>query len=258
VHGDTDQLPFGVGTFASRSISAGGSAVLVGTEKIIAKGKKIAAHMLESNADDIEFVDGFFKLKDSDRILSFKEISREAYVPLNFPMEQLEPGLEETTFFDPPNFTFPAGCHICEVEIDPETGVTVIDRYTVFDDFGVVVNPMVVHGQVHGGLAQGIGQALLENTVYDPDSGQLLSGSFLDYAMPRADDLPAFEVSELDTVSMSNPLGAKGAGEAGTIGAPITVMNAIFDALKPVGVTDLSMPATPTKIWSAIRAANIA
>ena len=256
VHGDTNELPFGVGTYASRSISAGGSAVLLGTGKIIAKGKKIAAHMLESEAEDIEFIDGFFKLKDSNRILSFKEISREAYVPTNFPMEELEPGLEETTFFDPPNFTFPAGCHICEVEIDPETGETRIDRYTVCDDFGVVVNPMIVHGQVHGGLAQGIGQALLENTVYDADSGQLLSGSFLDYAMPRADDLPAFEVSELDAVSISNPLGAKGAGEAGTIGAPIAVMNAIFDALKPVGVTELSMPATPTKIWSAIQAVN--
>ncbi len=258
IHGDTNQLPFGIGTFASRSISAGGSAVLLGTGKIIAKGKKIAAHILEGEAEDIEFIDGFFKLKDSDRILSFKEIAREAYVPGNYPLDQLEPGLEETTFFDPPNFTFPAGCHICEVEIEPQTGETRIDRYTVCDDFGVVVNPMVVHGQIHGGLAQGIGQALLENAVYDADSGQLLSASFLDYAMPRADDLPAFEVSELDTFSISNPLGAKGAGEAGTIGAPITVMNAIFDALKPVGVTDLSMPATPTKIWSAIQAANTA
>ncbi len=256
IHGDTNQLPFGIGTFASRSISAGGSAVLLGTGKIIAKGKKIAAHMLESAADDIEFIDGFFKHKDAVHSLSFKEIARAAYVPGNYPMEQLEPGLEETTFFDPPNFTFPAGCHICEVEIDPETGVAVVDRYTVCDDFGVVVNPMVVHGQVRGGLAQGIGQALLENAVYDADSGQPLSASFLDYAMPRADDLPAFEVSELDAVSISNPLGAKGAGEAGTIGAPIAVMNAIFDALKPLGVTDLSMPATPTKIWSAIQAAN--
>ena len=258
IHGDTNQLPFGIGTFASRSISAGGSAVLLGTGKIIAKGKKIAAHMLESNADDIEFIDGFFKHKDAVHSLSFKEIARAAYVPGNYPMEQLEPGLEETTFFDPPNFTFPAGCHICEVEIDPETGETRVDRYTVFDDFGLVINPMVVHGQVHGGLAQGIGQALLENAVYDADSGQPLSASFLDYAMPRADDLPAFEVSELNTISISNPLGAKGAGEAGTIGAPITVMNAIFDALKPIGVTDLSMPATPTKIWSAIQAANTA
>ena len=258
IHGDTNQLPFGIGTFASRSISAGGSAVLLSTGKIIAKGKKIAAHMLESNADDIEFIDGFFKHKDAVHSLSFKEIARAAYVPGNYPLEQLEPGLEETTFFDPPNFTFPAGCHICEVEIDPETGETRVDRYTVFDDFGLVINPMVVHGQVHGGLAQGIGQALLENAVYDADSGQPLSASFLDYAMPRADDLPAFEVSELDTTSISNPLGAKGAGEAGTIGAPITVMNAIFDALKPIGVTDLSMPATPTKIWSAIQAANIA
>ena len=256
VHGDTSQLPFGVGTFASRSISAGGSAVLLSTGKIIDKGKKIAAHILESEAGDVEFIDGFFKVKDSDRILSFKEISRAAYVPGDFPMDELEPGLEETTYFDPPNFTFPAGCHICEIEIDPETGETRIDRYTVCDDFGVVVNPMVVHGQVHGGLAQGIGQALLENAAYDADSGQLISGSFLDYAMPRADDLPTFDVSELDIVSMSNPLGAKGAGEAGTIGAPITVMNAIFDALKPIGVNELSMPATPSKIWSAIQAAK--
>ena len=258
VHGDTDQLPFGIGTYASRSISAGGSAVLLSTEKIIAKGKKIAAHMLESNVDDIEFVDGFFKHKDAVHSLSFKEIARTAYVPGNYPMEQLEPGLEETTFFDPPNFTFPAGCHICEVEIDPETGETRIDRYTVCDDFGKVINPLVVRGQVIGGIAQGIGQALLENAVYDADSGQPLSASFLDYAMPRADDLPAFDVSELDMVSISNPLGAKGAGEGGTIGAPITVMNAVIDALKPVGVTDLSMPATPAKVWSAIQAANTA
>ena len=256
IHGDTNQLPFGIGTYASRSISAGGSAVLLSTEKIIAKGKKIAAHILESHADDIEFIDGFFKHKDALHSLSFKDIARAAYVPGNYPLAQLEPGLEETTFFDPPNFTFPAGCHVCEVEIDPETGETRVERYTVCDDFGVVINPMVVQGQVCGGLAQGIGQALLENAVYDAASGQLLSASFLDYAMPRADDLPAFEVSELDRISISNPLGAKGAGEGGTIGAPITVMNAIHDALKPLGVTDLSMPATPAKIWSAIQAAR--
>ncbi|MEM7543186.1 MAG: xanthine dehydrogenase family protein molybdopterin-binding subunit [Pseudomonadota bacterium] len=256
IHGDTAKLPFGIGTFASRSMSAGGSAVLMSGEKIIAKGKKIAAHMLEAELDEVDFIDGFFKVKNSDRILAFKEVAKEAYVPGNYPLEALEPGLEETTFFDPPNFTFPAGCHIAEVEVDPETGVVDVERYTVCDDFGVVINPMVVHGQIHGGVAQGLGQALLEDAAYDAESGQLLSASFLDYGMPRADDMPAFECAEVDTVSPSNPLGAKGCGEAGTIGAPITVMNAIFDALKPLGVEDITMPATPAKVWAAIQQAQ--
>jgi carbon-monoxide dehydrogenase large subunit len=256
VHGDTGKLPFGIGTMASRSMSAGGSAVLLSGRKIIEKGKKIAAHMLEATLEEIDFIDGFFKVGDSDRILAFQDVAREAYRPANYPLDKLEPGLEETTFYDPPNFTFPAGCHVCEIEIDLETGATLLDRYTVCDDFGVVINPMVVHGQVHGGLAQGIGQALLENAVYDPETGQPLTTSFLNYAMPRAGDLPNFVVDEIDTISPSNPLGAKGCGEAGTIGAPIAVMNAIFDALHPLGVHDLKMPATAFKIWSALEQAK--
>jgi len=256
VHGDTGKLPYGIGTFASRSMSAGGSALLLSGKKIIEKGRKIAAHMLEAPLEDIEFIDGFFKLGDTDRILAFEDVAREAYRPANYPLELLEPGLEETTFFDPPNFTFPAGCHVAEVEIDRDTGTATVERYTVCDDFGVVINPMVVHGQVHGGVAQGIGQALLENTVYERDSAQLLTASYLNYAMPRARDLPNFEVADIDSCSSSNPLGAKGCGEAGTIGAPIAVMNAIFDALHPFGIDDLQMPATPYRIWSALQRAE--
>ena len=255
VHGDTGRIPFGIGTFGSRSLAVGGSAVLTGVRKVIAKATRVAAHMLEAAAEDIEYIDGFFKVKHSDQILAFKDVVHMTYLPGNFPLHELEPGLEETTYYDPANFTFPAGCHYCEVEIDAETGQLAICNYTVADDFGVIVNPMIVEGQVHGGLAQGTGQALLENTVFDADSGQLVTGSFLDYCMPRADDLPMFAVETVDGSSASNPLGVKGCGEAGAIGAPVAIMGAVRDALRPVGVSDLTMPATPQKIWQAIQAA---
>lgn len=256
VHGDTAKIPYGVGTFASRSISLAGSALSIGIGKVVAKGKLIAAHVLEADKDQIDFIDGFYKVRDSDQILAFKEVAHLAYAPSNFPHGEIELGLEETTYFDPPNFTFPAGCHCCEVEIDQETGKVVIENYTVGDDFGRIINPMIVEGQVHGGLAQGIGQALLEHALYDNDSGQLLTGSFLDYCMPRADDLPNFTVDSIDSTTPSNPLGAKGCGEAGAIGAPVAVMNAVFDALKPLGITNLTMPATAPKVWTAIQEAK--
>ncbi|MEM7466304.1 MAG: xanthine dehydrogenase family protein molybdopterin-binding subunit [Pseudomonadota bacterium] len=258
VHGDTAKIPYGVGTFASRSISLGGGALSLGLKKVIAKGQIIAAHVLDADIDNLEFIDGFYKVKNSDQILAFKEVAHLAYVPSNFPHGEIELGLEETTYYDPPNFTFPAGCHCCEIEIDPETGEVSIEDYTVGDDFGQIINPMIVEGQVHGGLAQGIGQALTEHAIYDVESGQPLTGSFLDYCMPRADNLPNFTVESIDSWTDSNPLGAKGCGEAGAIGAPAAVMNAIFDALKALGVTEahLTMPATSAKIWRAIQEAK--
>ena len=252
VHGDTGRIPFGIGTFGSRSTSVGASAIVKGIDKVVAKAARIAAHVLESVPEDVEYVDGFFRVKGSDRILAFKDVAHLAYLPGNYPLDELEPGLEETAYFDPPNFTFPSGCHCCEIEIDAETGIVDICDYNVCDDFGVIINPMIVNGQIHGGLAQGIGQALMENAAFDPDSGQLLAGSFLDYCMPRAHDLPHFQVTAIDGHSPSNPLGVKGCGEAGAIGAPSAVMSAILDALRPVGVTDLMMPATPFKVWQAI------
>ena len=256
VYGDTGRIPYGVGTYASRSMVTGGSAIVMGVDKVIAKGKLIAAHVLEADADEIDYIDGFFKVADSDRIMAFKDVAHVAYLPGNYPIEMIEPGLEEVSWFDPPETTFPAGCHICEVEIDPETGCVQLVDYSVADDVGVVINPMIVDGQVHGGVVQGIGQALFENTVYDQDSGQLVTASFLDYCMPRADNLLMFKVEAIDNATPTNPLGAKGCGEGGTVGAAAAVMNAIFDALKPVGVTDLTMPATPQKVWAAIEEAS--
>ncbi|MEM7541118.1 MAG: xanthine dehydrogenase family protein molybdopterin-binding subunit [Pseudomonadota bacterium] len=257
IHGDTGEVPYGTGTFGSRSISLGGGALVLSLDKVIIKCKKIAAFALESTPDKIDFIDGFFKVKDSDRIMAFQEIANLAYVPgAKFPIEELEPGLEETSFFDPPNNTFPGGCHICEIEIDADTGKPSIVNYVAADDFGVVINPMIVDGQVHGGLAQGIGQALFEHTIFDQDTAQMLTGSFLDYCMPRADDLPSFTVQTIENTTPSNPLGAKGCGEAGAIAAPAAVVNAICNALKPLGVNHIPMPATSEKIWLAINAAR--
>ncbi|TAL03830.1 MAG: xanthine dehydrogenase family protein molybdopterin-binding subunit, partial [Rhodospirillaceae bacterium] len=255
VHGDTAKIPFGMGTYGSRSLSVGGSAIVKAMDKIVAKGRKIAAHMLETSEEDIAFENGAFTVAGTDRRKTFGEIAFQAYVPHNFPLETLEPGLEETAFYDPKNFTFPAGAYICEVEIDPDTGVTKIVSFHAADDFGQIINPMIVAGQVQGGLAQGIGQALMEHCVYD-DNGQLLTGSFMDYCLPRADDLPFFTVDTTRTDCTHNPLGVKGCGEAGAIGSPPAVINAIVDALSDFGVTDISMPATPEKVWQAIRAAK--
>jgi carbon-monoxide dehydrogenase large subunit len=251
-HGDTGEVQFGMGTYGSRSMAVGGPAILKACNKVIDKAKKIAAHILEASAEDIEFKDGKFTVSGTDRELAFAEVSLAAYVPHNYPIEELEPGLDENAFYDPLNFSFPAGCHICEVEIDPDTGVIDIANFTAVDDVGRVINPMIVEGQVHGGVAQGIGQALLEGCVYD-DNGQLLTGSYMDYTMPRADDLPNFNVSTQSVMGASNPLEVKGVGEVGAIGSPPAVINAILNALAPLGVDDISMPATPSKVWQAIQ-----
>ncbi len=252
VHGDTARTPFGMGTYGSRSLPVGGSALVKALDKVEAKGKKIAAHLLEASEADIEFKDGKFTVAGTDRSKAFGEIAFAAYVPHNYPLETLEPGLDETAYYDPKNFTFPSGTHVCEVEIDSDTGTVRIVNFAAADDFGRIINPMIVEGQVHGGLAQGIGQALLEECRYDRDSGQLLTGSFMDYCMPRADNLPNFDVATHGTLCTHNPLGVKGCGEAGAIGAPGAVINAVIDALQPLGVTDISMPATPEKVWRAM------
>jgi carbon-monoxide dehydrogenase large subunit len=255
-HGDTGKILFGMGTYGSRSIAVGGTAILKAADKIIAKGRKIAAHLLEAGEEDIEFTGGSFAVAGTDRKKSFAEIALTAYVPHNFPLDKLEPGLNENAFYDPSNFTYPAGAYVCEVEVDPGTGETRIDRFVAVDDFGNVINPMIVEGQVHGGIAQGLGQALLERCVYNED-GQLLTGTFTDYAMPRASDLPSFTVElSKGTPCTHNPLGVKGCGEAGAIGAPPAVINALCDALWEDGVRDLPMPASPHSVWSTIRAAR--
>jgi carbon-monoxide dehydrogenase large subunit len=256
VHGDTGRVPFGMGTYGSRSISVGGAAIMKALDKIEAKAKKIAAHLMEAGDGDVEFADGEFRIKGTDKKVTFGQVALTAYVPHNYPLDKLEPGLNETAFYDPVNFTFPAGTYVCEVEVDPATGVVRIDRFTAVDDFGTIINPMIVEGQVHGGLAQGIGQALMEHCVYDADNGQLLTGSFMDYAMPRADDLPSFKLDTVCTPCTHNALGTKGCGEAGAIGSPPAVINAVLDALRDLGVQDLDMPATPSRVWEAIQAAR--
>jgi carbon-monoxide dehydrogenase large subunit len=253
VHGDTAKIPFGMGTYGSRSLAVGGSAMVKAMDKVIAKGKKIAAHLMEASVDDIEFKDGKFSVTGTDKVKTLTDISLAAYVPHNYPIEELEPGLDETAFYDPKNFTFPAGCHIAEVEIDRDTGVVEVVNFVAVDDVGRVINPMIVEGQVQGGVAQGIGQALLEHAVYDK-SGQLLSGSMMDYTMPRADDLPNIKVATEVTLCTHNPLGVKGCGEVGAIGSPPAIINAVIDALKGYGVRHLDMPATPQKLWSIIQA----
>jgi carbon-monoxide dehydrogenase large subunit len=256
VHGDTGRVPFGMGTYGSRSLSVGGTAIMKALDKIEAKGKKIAAHLLEAADTDIEFKDGKFTVAGTDKSVPFGQVAFSAYVPHNYPLDKLEPGLNETAFYDPTNFTYPGGTHICEVEVDPDTGVVEIAKMTAVDDFGTIINPMIVEGQVHGGLAQGIGQALMENCVYDQESGQLLSGSFMDYCMPRASDLPSFQVDNRVTPCTHNPLGAKGCGEAGAIGSPPAVINAVIDALSPLGITHIDMPASPQRVWRAIQSAK--
>ncbi|MBC5766872.1 xanthine dehydrogenase family protein molybdopterin-binding subunit [Ramlibacter albus] len=256
VHGDTGRVPFGMGTYGSRSISVGGAAIMKALDKIEAKAKKIAAHLMEAGEGDVEFSGGEFKIKGTDKKVTFGQVALTAYVPHNYPLDKLEPGLNETAFYDPTNFTFPAGTYITEVEVDPATGVVRLDRFTAVDDFGTIINPMIVEGQVHGGLVQGIGQALLENCVYDKDSGQLVTGSFMDYAMPRADDIPMFKLDTVCTPCTHNPLGTKGCGEAGAIGSPPAVINAVLDAVRDLGVKELDMPATPARVWAAIQAAK--
>jgi carbon-monoxide dehydrogenase large subunit len=252
VHGDTGKIPFGMGTYGSRSLAVGGTAIVKALDKVIEKGRKIAAHLMEAAEDDIIFENGAYTVKGTDKSKAFGEIALTAYVPHKFPIDQIEPGLEETAFYDPKNFTYPAGTYVCEVEIDPRTGETKIVSFVAADDFGNIVNPMIVEGQVHGGIVQGIGQAMLENTVYD-ENGQLLTGSYMDYSMPRADDVPPIKVGTTVTPCTHNPLGVKGCGEAGAIGTPPAVINAIVDALKEYGVDHIDMPATSEKIWRAVQ-----
>jgi carbon-monoxide dehydrogenase large subunit len=252
VHGDTDKVQFGMGTYGSRSGAVGISAIVKALDKIEAKAKKVAAHMLEAAEGDIVFKDGKFTVAGTDKTAAWGEVALNAYIAHKFVGAELEPGLKETSFYDPTNFTFPAGCHICEVEVDRETGESEIVAWTAVDDFGTVVNPMIVEGQVHGGIAQGVGQALLEGAIYDKD-GQLVTGSFMDYCMPRAENLPALKVDMTTTKAPSNPLGIKGCGEAGAIAAPVAVINAITNA---IGTEDLAMPATAQAVWQALQKTN--
>ncbi len=255
-HGDTSKTPMGMGTYGSRSIAVGGSAMVRATEKILAKAKKIAAHLMEASDADIELKDGQFSVAGTDKSVAWGDVTLAAYVPHNYPLEDIEPGLEETAFYDPANFTYPAGAYACEVEVDAETGRVTIERFSATDDFGNIINPMIVDGQVHGGIGQGIGQALLEGCVYD-DDGQLLTGSYMDYAMPRADDVPFYNVDHsCQTPCTHNPLGVKGCGEAGAIGSPPAVVNAVVDALQRAGhthVTHIDMPLSPHRVWQAMQ-----
>lgn len=252
VHGDTDKVQMGMGTYGSRSGAVGMSAIEKALDKVEAKAKKIAAHLLEADDKDIVIENGEVKVAGTDKSLQWFEVCLSAYTAHNIP-DGMEPGLKEGAFYDPTNFTFPAGCYICEVEVDPETGTTDIVQFVAADDFGKIINPMIVEGQVHGGIAQGIGQALLEGAHYDPGTGELITASYMDYTMPRADDLPSFAVSTTETACPSNPLGIKGCGEAGAIGSPPAVINAITDA---IGNNNLAMPATSQAVWAAIQAAN--
>jgi len=255
VHGDTGNAPMGMGTYGSRSLAVGGSAMVRATEKIINKAKKIAAHLMEASEADIELKDGAFSVAGTDKSVAWGDVTLAAYVPHNYPLEDIEPGLEETAFYDPSNFTYPSGAYACEVEVDPDTGRVTIERFSAADDFGNIVNPMIVSGQVHGGIGQGIGQALLEACAYD-ENGQLQTGSYMDYAMPRADDVPFYTVDHsCQTPCTHNPLGVKGCGEAGAIGSPPAVVNAVIDALQSGGknVTHIDMPLSPSRVWGAMQ-----
>ena len=257
VHGDTGSVPFGMGTYGSRSASVGGTAIVMSLNKIKEKGKKIAAHLLEANPKDMDFVAGQFVVKGApQKAIPFGQVALTAYVPHNYP-EGVEPGLEETSFYDPANFCFPFGAHACVVEVDPDTGHVKILRYLAVDDVGNVINPMIVDGMVHGGIAQGVAQALWEEAVYDADSGQLVSGSMMDYALPKADMLPFYETDRTETPTPVNPLGVKGAGETGTIASTPAVVNAVVDALSGLGVDHIeAMPLTPERVWKTAQAAK--
>jgi carbon-monoxide dehydrogenase large subunit len=252
LQGDTAMIGFGRGTGGSRSLPVGGAALVHAADKLVAKGKKIAAHLLEAAEADIAFADGVFTIAGTDRTVSIEAVARTAFNPAQLP-PGLEPGFAETGHFTPPAPTFPNGCHGCEVEIDPETGQIAILRYVVVDDFGAVINPLLLRGQVHGGIAQGVGQAMLERCVYEEGSGQLITGSLTDYALPRAEDLPALDFRYNVVPCRTNPLGVKGAGEAGAIGAPPALVNAVVDAVAELGIDHLDMPLTPERLWRALR-----
>jgi carbon-monoxide dehydrogenase large subunit len=254
VDGDTDQVAFGMGSMGSRSTVIGGTALWTAADKIIAKGRKIAARLLEAAEADVAFADGRFTVVGTDRAVGLVEVARAAFQPAQLP-PGMEPGLYETGTFSPPSDTWPNGCHVCEVEVDPETGAVALARYAIVDDVGTVINPLTLKGQIHGGIAQGVGQALMEQVVYEPESGQLLTGSFMDYAMPRAADFCDIVIESNPVPTALNPLGAKGAGEAGTVGALPAVVNAVMDALAAAGVRELDMPASPARVWQALREA---
>ena len=253
IHGDSDRVAFGMGTYGSRSLAVGGSAIVKSVEKVLEKGAKVAAHLLESTPDDLDYADGKWTVKGTDKSVAFGDVSLTAYVPHNYP-EGLEPGLDFSSFYDPANFTYPFGAHVAIVEIDKETGAVKLKRFIAVDDVGNVINPMIVDGQIHGGLAQGIGQAMHEGAIYD-ETGQLINGSYMDYCMPRADDFPSFEIDRTVTPCPHNPLGVKGAGEAGCIGSTPAVGNAVIDALWKGGhkVKDIRMPMTPERVWTAMQ-----
>jgi aerobic carbon-monoxide dehydrogenase large subunit len=255
VDGDTDRVAWGMGSMGSRSTVIGGSALWTAADKVIAKGKKIAAKLLEAAEADVVFADARFSVAGTDRGVTLKEVARAAFQPSQLP-PGVEPGLYETGTFSPRQDTWPNGTHVCEVEIDPDTGAVTLERYALVDDVGTVINPLTLKGQIHGGVAQGVGQALMEQVVYDADSGQLLTGTFMDYAMPRADTFCDIQIGSNPVPTALNPMGAKGAGEAGTVGALPVVINAVMDALAPLGVRDLDMPATSARVWEAIRAAR--
>jgi len=250
IHGDTNEVAFGMGTYGSRSLAVGGSAIMKSLDKVIEKGAKIAAHKLEAAVEDLDFADGKWTVKGTDKSIAFSDVSLTAYVPHDYP-EGLEPGLDFSSFYDPANFTYPFGAHIAIVEVDKNTGKVDLKRFIACDDVGNVINPMIVDGQIHGGVAQGVGQALLEEVVYD-ENGQMITGSYMDYAMPRADDFPFFETDRTTTPCPHNPLGVKGAGEAGTIGSTPAVANAVMDALSHIGIKDIQMPITSEKVWRAM------
>jgi carbon-monoxide dehydrogenase large subunit len=250
IHGDSDAVAFGMGTYGSRSLAVGGSAIIKSIEKVLEKGAKIAAHKLEANVEDLEYAEGKWTVKGTDKSIGFGDVSLTAYVPHNYPAG-LEPGLDFSSFYDPANFTYPFGCHIAIVEVDGETGKVTLKRFIAVDDVGNVINPMIVDGQIHGGLAQGIGQAMHEGVQYD-GMGNMTNASYMDYCMPRADDLPMFEIDRRVTPCPHNPLGVKGAGEAGCIGSTPAVVNAVMDALSHLGILDLEMPMTPQKVWKAM------
>jgi carbon-monoxide dehydrogenase large subunit len=249
VHGDTDKVQMGMGTYGSRSGAVGMSAISKALDKVVAKATKVASRCMEVPESTVDFKDGVFSGRGTNKAMAWGEVALQAYIAHKFDTAEIEPGLKESAFYDPTNFTFPSGVHIAEVEIDPETGITKIDRWTAVDDFGSVINPLIVEGQVHGGIAQGVGQAMLEGAHYD-SSGHLITASYMDYCMPRANDLPSFEVEMTNTPCPSNPLGIKGCGEAGAIAAPAALINAITDAL---GHENIAMPATPQAVWRAVR-----
>jgi carbon-monoxide dehydrogenase large subunit len=256
VQGDTAQVAIGRGTYGARSATVGGSALFKAAEAIVEKGKPMAAAMMEADVADLEFKDGSYRVVGTDKAIAITDVAKASYAPMGPLTQKFGVGLESTGSHSAEPPSHPNGAHVCELEVDPETGEVKIDRYFVVDDLGRVLNPMIVRGQIQGGVIQGIGQALIEHQVYDRQSGQLLSGSFMDYGMPRADMMPNVEATLEEVPCKTNPLGVKGIGESGTIGAPPTVINALIDALKPLGVNAIDMPATPARVWETIAKAK--